>query len=215
MVQLEAPDDYTIRFHFAAPYGLFLKVLASNFTYIVDYPAHFLKQYHPAFAPQAELDRLAHREGFDFWYQVFDDRAEWQNPDTPRLWAWTMERPPPARPVVFTRNPYYWKVDPSGRQLPYIDRVTFEIYDIETINIKAINGEVGMQGRHISFQNYPLFMTNRAKGRLPGAPLDRRKSRFVRPRFKPQPQGSGPQIPLPRPPFSPGAIPGPGPGSHQ
>ena len=164
LVQLEAPDDYTIRFRFAAPYGLFLKVLASNFTYIVDYPAHFLKQYHPAFTPQAELDRLAHREDFDFWYQVFDDRAEWQNPDTPRLWAWTMERPPPARPVVFTRNPYYWKVDPSGRQLPYIDRVTFEIYDIETINIKAINGEVGMQGRHISFQNYPLFMTNRAKG---------------------------------------------------
>ena len=105
LVQLEAPDDYTIRFRFAAPYGLFLKVLASNFTYIVDYPAHFLKQYHPAFTPQAELDRLAHREDFDFWYQVFDDRAEWQNPDTPRLWAWTMERPPPRQTGRFHPQP--------------------------------------------------------------------------------------------------------------
>ncbi len=164
LVELEASDDYTIRFRFAAPYGLFLKVLASNFAYIVGYPAHILQNYHPSFTPLAELKRLARREGFDFWYQLFEDRASWQNPDTPRLWAWILEHPPPARPVVFTRNPYYWKVDPSGRQLPYIDRVTFEIYDIETINLKAINGEVGMQGRHISFQNYTLFMTNRERG---------------------------------------------------
>ena len=164
LAQLDAPDDYTIRIRFAAPYGLFLKVLAANFSSIVEYPAHYLKQFHPAFTPRDQLDGQARRQGRDFWFQVFADRVEWRNPDMPRLWAWSVEKPPPARPVVFARNPYYWKVDPAGRQLPYIDRITFDIYDSETINIKAINGEVGMQGRHITFQNYPLFMTNQQQG---------------------------------------------------
>ncbi|NKB66659.1 MAG: ABC transporter substrate-binding protein [Candidatus Latescibacteria bacterium] len=164
LVQVDAPDQYTIRFRFAAPYGLFLKVLASNFSNIVEYPAHYLKQFHPDFTPQDQLDRQARRQGRDFWFQIFSDRREWRNPDMPRLWAWTVSQPPPARPVVFSRNPYYWKVDPAGQQLPYIDHITFDIYDAETINIKAINGEVGMQGRHITFQNYPLFMTNQEQG---------------------------------------------------
>ena len=42
--------------------------------------------------------------------------------------------------------------------------MTFEIFDPETINLKAINGEIGMQGRHLQFQNYPLFMEGRKKG---------------------------------------------------
>ncbi len=66
---------------------------------------------------------------------------------------------------MFERNPYYWKVDPEGNQLPYIDKVTFDIYDLETINLKAINGELGMQGRHLYFHNYQLFMANRDKGK--------------------------------------------------
>jgi peptide/nickel transport system substrate-binding protein len=75
-----------------------------------------------------------------------------------------IDQPPPGRPVVFKRNPYYWKVDPEGRQLPYIDRMTFEIYDPETINLKAINGELGMQSRHLQFGNYALFKENEQRG---------------------------------------------------
>ncbi len=75
-----------------------------------------------------------------------------------------MERPPPARPVLFSRNPYYWKVDPDGRQLPYIDHQSYGIYDVETINLKGIQGEIGMQFRHIIFQNYQLFMSKQEQG---------------------------------------------------
>ena len=92
--------------------------------------------------------------------------------DIPRLWPWIVVAPPPARPAVLERNPYYWKVDPEGNQLPYIDRMTFEIFDPETINLKAINGEIGMQGRHLQFQNYPLFMEGRKKGDYSGCALD-------------------------------------------
>ena len=165
LMRLEKLDDYTIRFRFAEPYGLFLKLLASNFSYqMVEFPAHYLKQFHRNHVDSDELQRRTREYSKDFWYQLFQHMCEWGNPEIPRLWAWICTEPPPARPAVFCRNPYYWKVDSAGNQLPYIDRITFDIYDIETINLKAINGEIGMQGRHINFPNYPLFMANQEKG---------------------------------------------------
>ena len=165
LMEMEKLDDYTVRFTFERPHGLFLKVLASGQSYeMADYPGHYLQQYHPDFVPVEELTARADSAGFDFWYQLWGDVRDWRNKDLPRIWPWIIKEPPPTQPVVFERNPYYWKVDPNGNQLPYIDTMTFEIYDPETINLKAINGEIGMQSRHISFTNYPLFMENRVKG---------------------------------------------------
>ncbi|MBN1902715.1 ABC transporter substrate-binding protein [Candidatus Sumerlaeota bacterium] len=162
---IEKVDDYTVRFRFKEPYGLFLPNLASGFSmWFVEFPAHYLKQFHVDFVPKEKLEAAAKDRGFDFWYQIFWDKGEWRNPDHPRLWAWLIKIPPPGRPCVFERNPYFWKVDPEGNQLPYIDKITFDIYEMDTINLKAMNGEVGMQGRHIAFENYPLFMENREKG---------------------------------------------------
>ncbi|MBT7859325.1 MAG: ABC transporter substrate-binding protein [Gemmatimonadetes bacterium] len=165
MLGLEKIDDHTILFRFVEPNGLFLKFLASNLSYqMVEFPAHFLKNFHPRYVSEKVLQQQQRERGMDFWHQVFKDVKEWRTPETPRLWAWTCTEPPPARPAVFTRNPYYWKVDAEGRQLPYIDRITFDIYDIETINLKAINGEMNMQSRHINLPNYPLFMSNQKAG---------------------------------------------------
>ena len=165
LMELEKMDEYRIRFRFKRSHGLFLKAMASGQGYeMADFPAHYLKQYHPDFTPLHQLEAMAEEAGFDFWYQLWGDKRDWRNIELPRLWPWIIKEPPPTQPVVFERNPYYWKVDPEGSQLPYIDRMTFEIYDIETINLKAINGEVGMQSRHMSFTNYPLFMENRDKG---------------------------------------------------
>jgi len=163
--KLEILDDATIRFRFARPQGLFLMGLASGRGYeMLRYPAHYMKQFHPTYAPLDTLEAMAQEQGFDLWTQLFEDKRDWRNPEIPRLWPWVVVEPPPARPAVFERNPYYWKVDPDGNQLPYIDRMTFEIFDLETINLKAVNGEMGMQSRHLAFQNYPLFMEGREKG---------------------------------------------------
>lgn len=165
VMQLEKVDHYTVRFHFKEPHGLFLYALASGRGYeMLGYPAHFLKQYHAAFVPKEKLEEMAQEAGLDLWNKLFDDKRDWRNVEMPRLWPWVIKEPPPARPVVLERNPFYWKVDPDGNQLPYIDRMTFEIYDAETINFKAINGEMGMQSRHLMFTNYPLLMENRKKG---------------------------------------------------
>ena len=161
----EKLDDYTVRFRFASPNGLFLKALASGRGYeMVRHAKHFMKNYHPRYTSMENLERMTEERGFDLWTKLFNDVWGWRTIETPRLWPWVLKDPPPARPAVLVRNPYYWKVDPEGNQLPYIDRMTFEIYDAETINFKAINGEMGMQGRHLSYQNYPLFMEGRNKG---------------------------------------------------
>ncbi len=165
-VRVEKLDDYTVRFRFHAVHGLFLQYLASGEGMVcIGYPAHYLRRFHPRYQPIAKLESAARERGMDLWHQLFADRRDWRNPECPRLWAWVLKTPPPAQPVVFARNPYYWKVDPDGRQLPYIDRLTFEEYELETINLKAMNGEIGMQDRHMVFSNYPLFMANRRRGR--------------------------------------------------
>jgi peptide/nickel transport system substrate-binding protein len=165
LMKAEKIDDFTIRFRFKQPNGLFLANMAAMPGYdMIDLAAHYFKQFHPDFVHVEQLNQQAHARGFDFWYQRFAQLRDWPNPAAPRLWPWIVTQPPPASVMVLERNPYYWKVDPRGNQLPYIDRVTFEIYDPETINLKAINGEIGMQARHIKFEDYPLFMENRRKG---------------------------------------------------
>jgi peptide/nickel transport system substrate-binding protein len=165
VMRLEKVDSCVFRIHFNEPYGLFMNILASGFSeQFVSCPAHYLRQFHANFTPEEQLNALARTRGFDRWYLLLKDKRDWDNPEHPRLWAWLIVDPPPARPAVWERNPYYWKVDQEGNQLPYIDRLVFDIYDVETINLKAMNGEVGMQGRHLDFANYPLFMENRDKG---------------------------------------------------
>ncbi|MEE2753472.1 MAG: ABC transporter substrate-binding protein [Candidatus Latescibacterota bacterium] len=158
-------DLFTVQFRFPEPKGLFLQKMASGRSYeICAYPEHHMKQFHIDFVSAEELEARALTKGFDLWSKLFRDEWEWRSTTTPRLWPWLMLEPPPSNPIQLERNPYYWKVDPDGNQLPYIDWVTFEIFDKETINFKAINGEIGMQSRHLEFRNYSLFLEHQKKG---------------------------------------------------
>ncbi len=164
--RVEKVDDYTVAFKFDAPYGLFMQILAAPQALgITQYPAHYLKQFHINYVPEDRLEAMAKEEGFDYWYQLFWNKQNWQNPDCPQIWAWVITTPPPSPTVIATRNPYYWKVDIAGNQLPYIDKVRFDITEnIEVLNMKAMAGEIDMQFRHIIWTNYTLFMENRDKG---------------------------------------------------
>jgi peptide/nickel transport system substrate-binding protein len=89
-------------------------------------PAHYLKQFHPTYTAGATYAEL---EAKDRW---------WENPDFPTLLAWhcTQVDTSGANQVnIFSRNPYYWKVDPNGKQLPYIDRIEVEIMSDATARL--------------------------------------------------------------------------------
>jgi len=161
----EKIDDYTFRVKFSTPRYFFLQALG-EFSYYRELfmPKHYLKQFHPRYVPMDKLQSMAKEAGFERWDQLFNNKADWQNPDKPVIYAWKVKQVTPTA-VIFERNPYFWKVDTAGNQLPYIDNVRVEILsNAEVINLKAIAGELDCQERHIFFANYPVFMENRVKG---------------------------------------------------
>jgi peptide/nickel transport system substrate-binding protein len=108
--------------------------------------------------------------GYDTWYDMHQGRggdgsARWQNPGYPIVRGWETAEAWPAPRHVLQRNPFYWKTDPEGNQLPYIDRIISEFVETgELINTKAAAGEIDMQGRHIQLFNMPVFVENAEAG---------------------------------------------------
>lgn len=163
---IEKIDDHTIKFVFKSPYGLFIQILAGpSAGWITDRPKHYLSQFHPSYVETAELEKKFKEANFENWFQLFGNRANWQNAEQPHLWPWLPTRVPPETPIVAERNPYYYKVDPEGNQLPYLDQVQFDVVEkADLLNLKAIAGELDMQFRHILWNNFPLFIENAEAG---------------------------------------------------
>lgn len=160
-MQVEVVDDYTIRLKFPKPNGLAETVgLAfhgnqwplgfERFGFFA--PRHYLEQFHPAHNPDAT-------------YELFEEKASDYNTERPVMTAWKItEWGPGATRLVATRNPYYWKVDPEGNQLPYIDEIVLTLFEeVEALNLRAIEGGIDFQFRRMSLSNYPSFVMNKER----------------------------------------------------
>ena len=168
----EKVDDYTLKISFASPNGMFLAQLAAPNGRQLSVPraAHWLQQFHPDFNPN--VDELVEKDAFPDWVALMQDRigddALFQHPEVPTLSPWVIVKAYGANPdiVEAVRNPYYWKVDPEGNQLPYIDRVRYDVGEsVDVLVLKALNGEIDNQGRHIATNdNKAVFADNREAG---------------------------------------------------
>jgi peptide/nickel transport system substrate-binding protein len=170
LYELKTPDPYTVVIRFDQPYGLFLEMVA--FRGLMEgmcLPKHYMSQFHPAFADVDELNERAKEAGFVNWNTYFWDRCNLEdNTQLPSINAFVTTVPFPAPRCMAVRNPYYWKVDPDGKQLPYIDQIAFTtVFDNTVLNMKAMDGEVDYQTRHINSGNYTLFMESRDKAADP------------------------------------------------
>jgi peptide/nickel transport system substrate-binding protein len=164
---VEKVDDYAVRFTFSAPHGLFLQLLATpSGTDLTCMPKHYLQQFHKKYNP--DVENLAKEQKYDSWIDLLGaKRAIFDNPELPTLWGWKLtQHLSETQRVVAKRNPYYWKVDPDGRQLPYIDQVAYDLVnDNQVILLKISNGEINMHARHVnSLHNKPTLARNREKG---------------------------------------------------
>lgn len=172
--RVEKVDKYTVRFTFAAPNGQFLMSIASMRVPATSNPAHYMKQFHKKYNPN--IDQLVKKEGFDDWTELYRGKggdifgtpaSYYQNEHMPTLNAWRMTTPVGhGTRALAERNPYYWKVDSEGRQLPYIDSVAFTlVQDPEVMVLKAQNGEIGMQAEYFNtLANKPVLARTREKG---------------------------------------------------
>jgi peptide/nickel transport system substrate-binding protein len=161
LMTLEKIDDFTLQFTFAAPNPLFLEAHSrgpwNSAQSIV--PAHYMEQFHPAYnSAVTDTTELMNR---------YNTSTRLHYPDMPTLGPWMVTSYVADQLATLTRNPYYWKVDTEGNQLPYIDNIQVEIASgpvSEQVTLKAIAGELDMQVRDIALQDVPLILESAEAG---------------------------------------------------
>jgi peptide/nickel transport system substrate-binding protein len=167
-------SDTAVKFAFEAPYAMFLENLATPLgQHPTLFPKHYCGQFHPKY--NSGLDAQVKAANMSDWPTLFRARcgdieipSRWGNVDKPTLdpWVVTEAYTGGATRVVMRRNPYFWQVDPSGAQLPYIDQLTMNIsQDVESLMLDTISGRIDMQDRHIdALQNKPTLSQNMQRG---------------------------------------------------
>ena len=132
-VKVEKVDDLSVKFTFAAPQTLFLQEIAQkdagDKNYPMFLPAHYMKQFHAAYASQADLDKMVADAGLKTWGELFYlKQDQFDNPDRPVMAAWKAKNRFSEQIFILERNPYYVGVDQEGNQLPYIDTVEVKFF---------------------------------------------------------------------------------------
>ena len=171
--KLEVVDEHTCRFGFAVPHAFFLEHLASpEGNILAASPKHYLRTFHKKYNP--DVGTLVKKEKLSEWNQLYFGKGGdgtgglglWQNPDLPVLLPWMVTTPLSSSRLVATRNPYYWKTDPDGSQLPYLDRVVIEVIESpETATLRTSNGEFTLPSTDVlTPPNKPVYARTRNEG---------------------------------------------------
>ena len=158
--RFEVLDETTVRYSWARPNPLFLPDLAGPSPLYVYRPSRYFKKFHQKYAEKAALESLVKQANQRNWaalHNKLDTMYRDDNPDLPSLEPWILKTRPPADRFIFERNPYYYRIDESGQQLPYIDRVILSIADGKIIPAKTGAGESDLQGRYLRFDNYTFL----------------------------------------------------------
>ena len=113
-ITLEKVDADTILWTFPQPQPVqfFFQMDFRDFNVC---PQHILGPVHPAFS--------------DNDYAAFETALPMESLPPVTMGPWVATEFRVDEFMVHRRNPYYWKVDEEGRQLPYLDEVTFQLGD--------------------------------------------------------------------------------------
>lgn len=173
VAKLEVVDEQTFVVRFARPNGLwvFNNARGVEGDRLIGFPRHYLEKMHPKF--NAEAEAAAKADGFATWQERFTARSHqfnglWQNKDLPSLKAWIAIDPlDDSNVAVFQRNPYFFKIDDEGSQLPYIDEVRYDtIPEAQAILLRVTNGDLHFHSRHVTnLQNRPVISENQERGK--------------------------------------------------
>jgi peptide/nickel transport system substrate-binding protein len=118
-------DDFTftLTFQTAFPESVLYNMAYGNFC---PGPAHLLKPQHPKYGGK---DYTSFHDAFPADYMNF-----------PTMGGWTVVEHRPDDIVVLRRNPYYWKVDEAGNQLPYLDEMQYRLSTWGDRDVQAVAG---------------------------------------------------------------------------
>jgi peptide/nickel transport system substrate-binding protein len=156
----EVLDETTVRYTWSKPNAAFLPALANAAPLFIYRPSRYLKQFHQKYADPGKLKKLVAKSGQRSWaalHNKLDNMGKNDNPKLPTLDPWISVTKLPADRLEFIRNPYFFRVDPQGRQLPYIDKVALQVTDSKLIAPKAGAGEATLQARGLRFEDYTFL----------------------------------------------------------
>ena len=161
LMGLKKIDDYTLEYTFAAPYPRAVERIVGSHIY---WPAQFFKQYLPKYNKDA--DALAKSEGATTWQQAVQAHGSYAN-DTkaPTLNPWILSEMSSSS-GLWVRNPYYFRVDTDGNQLPYVDSLLITVvqsYD-NTSPVKVMAGEDQYETQGLGVSDYPVLKQQEAQG---------------------------------------------------
>ena len=156
-IDLEKIDDHTLKVSSSKPLGLRLAraVFRCDRTAQTPLVATCIRGYNP-----------------EATYEEFREKATnamlIMKPGMPRLSAWVPVEWFRGQRIVYERNPYYWKVDTAGNQLPYVDRLEFAIIqDPQVILLKFVNGELDpVWGATSRINMFPTLRAEETKGKF-------------------------------------------------
>jgi peptide/nickel transport system substrate-binding protein len=167
-------DDYTVKFSWSKPHGLFLQMLSTSYgVRVTQFPRHYLEQFDPDYNPDgvAQMMQEAGQSEFGAWWisrvGSYGHQAEYNDPARPSLQPWIPTAPYiGAERFTFVRNPYYFKIDPACNQLPYIGERTWTLAtDPEVRLLKTIGSEDYFSRPEISQPaNRAVFFDNQETG---------------------------------------------------
>ena len=168
-------DDLTFTVTFDAPYGQFLAELSS---WIPDYtllfrPAHFIKRFHADYTDMSKIQPILDALEIRTWEDlvILKDMRHWElyrehGVGVPSLTPWIAEEVT-SSVVRAVRNPYYWKVDIAGNQLPYIDRIEAEVSNqLQSIVLKTAAGEYDVVTSFAQIREMPLYRENAERSNI-------------------------------------------------
>ncbi|MBO0993760.1 ABC transporter substrate-binding protein [Bacillus sp. SD088] len=178
-MKLDVIDDYTFKISFDEANGGFpISLAIQNWRGYADLlkPAHYLKKFHKDYADPKELEESIKENNFDegedtdwvnnFTYLDITERElnHSNAADFPVLYPWLPKEKTKTH-VTYERNPYYFKVDAEGNQLPYIDSLKSAIVqDTEVTALKVIAGEVDFNREATALTKMPVYRENAEKG---------------------------------------------------
>ena len=146
---IEKADDYTVTVTFQSPKASFIEGVAINGKWLYA-PAHYHKTILPEFIGEEAAEAKAKEMGYSDVVAMGKDTGYyfWNVPGIPTLNPYILSEEKGKSDVngdyyEFVRNPYYWKVDTEGNQLPYIDKMEISrIADASQTLLKLLAGEI-------------------------------------------------------------------------
>lgn len=164
VAKVEKIDDYTVKVTHKYPSPLFIeRVLIDNKWFFA--PAHFYKTILPEFIGEEKALEKAKEYGFNDLsaFGKWTGYYYWIWPDRPTLRPWVAKNDPHSDRFIMERNPYYWKADAEGNQLPYIDRIIVDkMQSADHYLMEAISGNIDLMP--FDFNDYITLKINTDKG---------------------------------------------------